>query len=130
MALELLLCGLRAVAEPTRLRVLELLSEWSGPRSGPLRPDEPGLCLSDLELAVGLPHPLVSHHVRTLCQAQLVEAEKRGRWTIYRVRRDRLQPLGRALLALAEPRSPLGRPAPRPTRVAMGRPTRNGWAES
>jgi len=97
-----LLSALRAVAEPTRFHVLQVLGRWSGPRSGPLRPDEPGLCLSDLQLAVGLPHPLVWHHVRTLCDAQLVDSERRGRWTIYRMRRERLQPLGRALLALAE----------------------------
>ena len=95
-----LLIGLRAVAEPTRLRMLGLLAGWQGPRSGPLRGDEPGMCLSDLVLAVGLPHALVLHHLKTLCQAHLVETERRGRWAIYRVRVECLRPLGEALLTL------------------------------
>jgi ArsR family transcriptional regulator len=95
-----LLMGLRAVAEPTRLRMLGLLTGWQGPRSGPLRSDEPGMCLSDLVLAVGLPHALVLHHLKTLCQAHLVETERRGRWAIYRVRIECLRPLGEALLML------------------------------
>ncbi|HVP60180.1 MAG TPA: metalloregulator ArsR/SmtB family transcription factor [Myxococcaceae bacterium] len=101
MSPELLLPALRGLAEPTRLRIVALLSGWIGPRQGPLRCDEPGLCLTDLELAVGLPHPLVSHHVRTLCEAGLVESERRGRWTIYRIRPERLRPLGRVLLRMA-----------------------------
>jgi len=95
-----LLTGLRAVGEPTRLRMLSVLAEWRGPRSGPLSGDEPGLCLSDLVLALGLPHALVLHHLKTLCQARLVETERRGRWAIYRVRGDCLRLLGEALLDL------------------------------
>ncbi len=81
-----LLEGLRAVGEPTRLRIVQVLVGWSGPRTGPLHPAEPGLCLSDVELVVGLPHPLVCHHLRILKRAGLVEADRRGRWTVYRAR--------------------------------------------
>src|SRR5262249_1027697 len=94
-----LLGALKAVAEPTRLRMLQLLLGWDGPRAGPVRPGERGLCLSDLELLVGLPHALVSHHLRILKVALLVEPERRGRWTVYRPRADRVALGAESLLA-------------------------------
>jgi hypothetical protein len=56
MNVDELLDALKAVAEPTRLRMLQLLLGWEGPRTGPVRPGERGLCLSDLQLLVGLSH--------------------------------------------------------------------------
>jgi ArsR family transcriptional regulator len=106
-----LLEGLRAVGEPTRLRMLQLLVGWSGPRAGPLQPGEPGLCLSDVELVVGLPHPLVCHHLRILKRAGLVEADRRGRWTVYRARQERLAELAIELRRLSIPDEPLPRVA-------------------
>ena len=99
-----LLEGLRAVGEPTRLRMLQVLVGWSGPRIGPLHPGEPGLCLSDVELVVGLPHPLVCHHLRILKRAGLVETDRRGRWTVYRARQERLAELAIELRRLSSPR--------------------------
>jgi ArsR family transcriptional regulator, arsenate/arsenite/antimonite-responsive transcriptional repressor len=104
MGADEILQALKAVAEPTRLRVLELLLGWEGPRTGPIRSEEPGLCLCDLELLVGLPHALVSHHLRILKEAGVVESEKRGRWTVYRARPERLAHLARRLAGLAAPR--------------------------
>jgi ArsR family transcriptional regulator len=94
---------LRALAEPTRLWLVRLLLQWHGPRNGPIRPGEPGLCLSDIELAAGLPHPLVSHHLRILRESGVVESEKRGRWTVYRVSGERLGLLLLGLRGLTEP---------------------------
>lgn len=94
---------LRALAEPTRLWLVQLLLQWRGPRNGPLHAGEPGLCLCDIELAVGLPHPLVSHHLRILREAGVVESEKRGRWTVYRVSGERLHTLVLGLSGLSEP---------------------------
>jgi DNA-binding transcriptional ArsR family regulator len=90
MNVEELLGALKAVAEPTRLRMLQLLLCWEGPRAGPVRPGERGLCLCDLQLLVGSSHALVSHHLRILRRALLVEPERRGRWTVYRPRADRV----------------------------------------
>ena len=53
--------------------------------------------LSDLELLVGLSHPLVSHHLRILKAANLVEVERRGRWTVYRPRAERVVLLAESL---------------------------------
>jgi ArsR family transcriptional regulator len=105
-----LLSALKAVAEPTRLRMLELLLGWEGPRAGPVRSGERGLCLSDLELLVGLPHALVSHHLRILKEANLVETERRGRWTVYRPRPDRVAQLAEALRTVGTTRQLPGGP--------------------
>jgi len=106
MAPERLLPLLRALGEPTRLWLVQLLLGWAGPRTGPLLAGEPGLCLTDIELAAGLPHPLVSHHLRVLRSAGVVESERRGRWTVYRVRTEELAALSRALRRLSHPRRP------------------------
>ncbi len=96
-----LLSTLKAVAEPTRLRMLELLLGWEGPRTGPVRSGERGLCLCDLELLVGVGHALVSHHLRILKEAGVVESEKRGRWTVYRARPEPLALIARSLEGLS-----------------------------
>jgi len=98
------LSALKAVAEPTRFRMLELLLGWKGPRTGPVRSGERGLCLSDLELLVGLSHPLVSHHLRILKAANLVEVERRGRWTVYRPRAERVVLLAESLRSVGTSR--------------------------
>ncbi|HUM13699.1 MAG TPA: metalloregulator ArsR/SmtB family transcription factor [Myxococcaceae bacterium] len=104
MGADELLRALKAVAEPTRLRMLELLLQWHGPRTGPIRSGEPGLCLCDLELLVGMRHALVSHHLRILKEAGVVESEKRGRWTVYRARPEPLAQIASRLRGLAAPR--------------------------
>ncbi len=64
---------LRAVADPVRLRILELLGRES-------------LCVCHLQEELDLQQTLVSHHLRTLRHAGLVEAEPRGRFVYYRLR--------------------------------------------
>lgn len=61
---------LKAVSDPTRLHVLVLLKE---------RP----CCVCELMSAVGGEQSLVSHHMRVLRGAGVVEAERRGRWIFY-----------------------------------------------
>jgi ArsR family transcriptional regulator, arsenate/arsenite/antimonite-responsive transcriptional repressor len=62
----------RALADPTRLRILRLLLQ------GPL-------CVGDLVSVLDLPQPKVSRHLASLRQAGLVEDEKRGLWCFYRL---------------------------------------------
>jgi len=97
---------LRALADPTRLRVVELLAGWVGPRSGPVRAGELGLCARDLEMVIGLPHALLSHHLRTLRNVGLVEVERRGRWAVHRLCQDQFAQVGGALLQLSAPQRP------------------------
>lgn len=67
---------LKAVADPTRLRILAFL------RSQP----ECSACVCDLTAAVGLSQPTVSHHLRILTDAGLLDHVKRGYWTWYSLR--------------------------------------------
>lgn len=80
--------GLRAAAEPLRWRILALLGREE-------------LCVCHLVEAVGAPQSLVSHHLRALRAAGLVESERFRYWTYYRLRPGALENLGRQLLDLA-----------------------------
>jgi DNA-binding transcriptional ArsR family regulator len=76
---------LHAVADPTRRRILRALkehaleenNEHSGSR-------EQGLCAGDIEDRVKLAQPTISHHMRILERAGLVEAQRQGHWRRYR----------------------------------------------
>ena len=72
---------LKALAEPNRWRIVELLSCEE-------------LCVCHLAEDLDLAQPLVSHHLRVLRDAGLVESEKHRQWTYYRLRRDQLEALG------------------------------------
>lgn len=74
---ELLSDVLRALADPTRLEIVAILREATGP-----------VCICDLTTAFGLSQPTLSHHMSKLREAGLVESEKRGIWVFYRLRDD------------------------------------------
>ena len=80
--------GLRAVAEPLRWRILTLLAEEE-------------LCVCHLVEALDAPQSLISHHLRVLRDAGLVEGERFRYWTYYRLRPAAVAALGQQLLALA-----------------------------
>ena len=77
----LLVC--KALSDPTRLRILELLKAKGRSCCDLIARDEKGLCACDVERAVGLSQAAVSHHMGLLRRAGLVVAEKRGRWIFY-----------------------------------------------
>ncbi len=88
---------LKALAEPARLQILDILVQ-----SGGL------VCVCDLEGVVGLPdpktgqrpkQPTISHHLRVLRDAGLVGYEKQGLWAYYFVHHERLADV-QAVLAL------------------------------
>lgn len=66
---------LKAVADPTRLRLLSLVAAHAGGEA----------CVCDLTEPVGLTQPTVSHHLKVLVDAGLLTREKRGIWSYYRV---------------------------------------------
>jgi ArsR family transcriptional regulator len=78
---------LKAVADPARLQLLSLIG------SGP----EGESCACDLTGPLELSQPTVSHHLRILTEAGLVERESRGTWAWYSVNHDRLAELGALL---------------------------------
>ena len=85
---ERLAAALRVLAEPARLRLLSLI----GARA------EGEACVCDLTEPLGLSQPTVSHHLKVLADAGLVEREQRGRWAYFRVNTGPLELL-RASLA-------------------------------
>ena len=74
----------KALADPTRVRILSMLKARGRSCCELIGRSEPGLCACDIEQAVKLSQAAVSHHMGLLRRAGLVEAEKRGRWMYYR----------------------------------------------
>jgi ArsR family transcriptional regulator len=63
---------LKALADPTRLRMLDLLVDQPRP-----------LCVCDITSQFSQNQPTISHHLRILREAALVNCEKRGVWAYY-----------------------------------------------
>ncbi len=73
----------KALGDPTRLKILDLLKSRGRSCCDLILKGERGLCACDIEGAVGLSQAAVSHHMGLLRRAGLVSAEKRGRWMYY-----------------------------------------------
>ena len=80
--------ALKAIADPSRLRLLSLIQAQPGREA----------CVCHLTEPLGLGQPTVSHHLKVLLQAGLVEREQRGNWAYFRVCEEPLAAL-RDLLA-------------------------------
>ena len=78
-----LVTACKALGDPTRLRILELLKARGQSCCELIARDERGLCACDVERAVGLSQASVSHHMGILRRAGLIVSEKRGRWIYY-----------------------------------------------
>jgi ArsR family transcriptional regulator, arsenate/arsenite/antimonite-responsive transcriptional repressor len=63
---------LKALADPTRLRMLDLLAQQSAP-----------LCVCEINEHFAQRQPTISHHLRILREAGLIDCEKRGVWAYY-----------------------------------------------
>ena len=98
---EDLLRALRAIGDPLRLRMLVLLADPPGPRTGPVSEHEPGMCVSDLRARLGRAHALVSHHVQVLLRAGLIRRVRRGRWSLLQLDTSRVAALGEQIASLA-----------------------------
>jgi ArsR family transcriptional regulator len=86
-AAQALTDDLAILAHPIRLRLLALLAAREGQ-----------VCVCDLEAAVPVKQPTVSHHLRLLREAGLIEVERDGLWAYYHVQHAALAAL-RARLA-------------------------------
>lgn len=74
------------LSDPTRLRLLSLIAAAGE-----------ACAACDLVEPLGVSQPTVSHHLKALREAGLVESEKRGRWVYYLPVPERLEILSRAL---------------------------------
>ncbi len=79
---------LKAVADPTRLRLLSIVAAQDGAEA----------CVCNLTDPVGLTQGTVSHHLKVLVEAGILSREQRGRWAFYAVVDDSLHSLAAALV--------------------------------
>jgi ArsR family transcriptional regulator len=72
----------KALADPARVRAVNLLAVSGEP-----------VCICNLIEPLGLSQPTVSHHMRKLLDAGLVEREQRGKWAYFSLKRDAVEKL-------------------------------------
>ena len=77
----------KALADPTRVRLLSMVAASAGREA----------CVCDLTGSLDLSQPTISHHLKVLKDAGLLERERRGSWAYYRLRPEALAVLSRAL---------------------------------
>jgi ArsR family transcriptional regulator len=90
----------RALADPTRLRILELVARGEQ-------------CVCELAGTIDVPQPLLSHHLKVLRQSGFITSRREGRWKYYALNRERLEAcVGNleATLATYDESARLGRP--------------------
>jgi ArsR family transcriptional regulator len=66
----------KALGDPVRLQLMSMIASAEGGEA----------CVCDLTPAFDLSGPTISHHLKTLREAGLVDAERRGSWVYYRAR--------------------------------------------
>jgi ArsR family transcriptional regulator len=74
---------LKALADPVRLRLLSVIASHSGGEA----------CVCDLSDGIELGQSTISHHLKVLRTAGLLDRERRGSWVYYRVIPSALQQL-------------------------------------
>ena len=79
----------RAISHPVRLRLLDLISQGGG-----------RLCSCDIEAHFDLTQPTISHHLKTLRDAGLLQAEPRGVYVMYEINRPLLASVQGILMLL------------------------------
>jgi ArsR family transcriptional regulator len=77
----------KAIGEPVRLRLLSLIASHAGGEA----------CVCDLTDAFELSGPTISHHLKVLREAGVIEGDRRGTWIYYRVKPDTLRLLSESL---------------------------------
>jgi ArsR family transcriptional regulator len=73
---------LKALADPIRLRLMSMIAAVSE------------ACVCDLLGPFDVSQPTISHHLKVLRDAGLVDSERRGTWVYYRAERDALDAIG------------------------------------
>jgi ArsR family transcriptional regulator len=71
-----------ALADPARVKIVSQIVRCGGE-----------CCACQFEPEVGLSQPTVSHHLKKLTAAGLLEREQRGRWAYFSLRRDAVEKL-------------------------------------
>ncbi len=79
--------GFSALADPVRLRVLSILAASPGGE----------VCVCEFVEPLGKSQPTISHHMKILSEAGLVQGERRGKWVWYSLNNERLAQLRSAI---------------------------------
>lgn len=82
---------LKAIAHPVRLQILSQLNRARA-----------GVCVCDIEVNFDLSQPTISHHLRLLRQAGLVDTVQKGPWVHYSLNKEALDAI-RSFLSSLEP---------------------------
>ena len=72
----------KALADPARVLIVNALARSAEP-----------VCACEFEPALGLSQPTVSHHLKKLTDAGLLDREQRGRWAYFSLKRDAVETL-------------------------------------
>jgi ArsR family transcriptional regulator len=72
----------KALADPARVRIVNVIATSGEP-----------VCACHLYEPLGLAQPTVSHHLKKLVEAGLLEREQRGRWAYFSLNRDAVETL-------------------------------------
>lgn len=78
---------LKALSDPVRLRLLSVVASHEGGEA----------CVCDLSAGIDLTQPTISHHLKVLRIAGLLDSERRASWVYYRVNKTALQQLSQLL---------------------------------
>ncbi|MGH3978591.1 MAG: ArsR/SmtB family transcription factor [Pseudonocardiaceae bacterium] len=78
----------KAIADPVRLRLLSLIASHAGGEA----------CVCELSGAFDLTGPTISHHLKVLREAGLIDGERRGTWIYYRIEPELLARLSAVLV--------------------------------
>jgi ArsR family transcriptional regulator len=78
---------LKALSDPVRLRLLSVVASHSGGEA----------CVCDISVGIEVTQPTISHHLKVLRTAGLLESERRGSWVYYRVIPEALHKLAHVL---------------------------------
>ena len=72
----------KALGDPARVRIVNLIATASEP-----------VCACEFNEPLGLSQPTVSHHLKKLTDAGLLEREQRGKWAYFSLKRDAVEKL-------------------------------------
>jgi ArsR family transcriptional regulator len=78
---------LKALSDPVRLRLLSVVASHTGGEA----------CVCDISVGIDVTQPTISHHLKVLRTAGLLDSQRRGSWVYYRVIPEALQKLSRML---------------------------------
>jgi ArsR family transcriptional regulator, arsenate/arsenite/antimonite-responsive transcriptional repressor len=72
----------KVLGDPGRVRIVNVIATSSEP-----------VCACELYEPLGLSQPTVSHHLKKLVEAGLLEREQRGKWAYFTLKRDAVEKL-------------------------------------